>query len=538
MLLLLPVGLLLIASLTIFILDKLQPRLGTSWLVAAVASSIAWVVVLFLRLRLPTSLPILSWGFPGDYLIGRLSLLLDYDSWPYILALTTITLAVILSDAARTRYDSNPQAWSAGLVITGLGLLAIQSGTSLTLMLIWIISDLLELVYLLRLKSSTQHNLRIIISYGVRTAAILSLMLGTSIGRQVSGDFDLTGIPQQAAFLFMLAAGLRLGVFPLNLPFLKEPELRRGVGNIIRLAPVAASLTLLARLPANLISPALEPWLPLFNGLLALAALYAAVRWISATDEIEGRPFWIVAWAAPATASVLNGAPQASLAWGIALLLPGSLLFLYYPRIQRMNFLQYFGLLGLMGLPFTPLASGWFGLVANGVNFWSFLFVIAHALMIFGFLIRIFEPGGQPGILESWARLVYPLGLIVIIQALVALGLVGWPGSFTPGIWWLALISTLLVIGAVILVQRFGINPPYLHFPSNSKFVKVMERVLPLLEKVFRLEWVYRLGWQIHASLSKVFRTISAILEGEGGLLWTLLLLVLLILVITGGNGG
>ena len=538
MLLLLPVGLLLIASLTIFILDKLQPRFGTSWLVAAVASSIAWVVVLFLRLRLPTSLPILSWGFPGDYLIGRLSLLLDYDSWPYILALTTITLAVILSDAARTRYDSNPQAWSAGLVITGFGLLAIQSGTSLTLMLIWIISDLLELVYLLRLKSSAQHNLRIIISYGVRTAAILSLMLGTSIGRQVSGDFDLTGIPQQAAFLFMLAAGLRLGVFPLNLPFLKEPELRRGVGNIIRLAPVAASLTLLARLPANLISPALEPWLPLFNGLLALAALYAAVRWISATDEIEGRPFWIVAWAAPATASVLNGAPQASLAWGIALLLPGSLLFLYYPRIQRMNFLQYFGLLGLMGLPFTPLASGWFGLVANGVNFWSFLFVIAHALMIFGFLIRIFEPGGQPGILESWARLVYPLGLIVIIQALVALGLVGWPGSFTPGIWWLALISTLLVIGAVILVQRFGINPPYLHFPSNSKFVKVMERVLPLLEKVFRLEWVYRLGWQIHASLSKVFRTISAILEGEGGLLWTLLLLVLLILVITGGNGG
>lgn len=50
--------------------------------------------------------------------------------------------------------------------------------------------------------------------------------------------------------------------------------------------------------------------------LLALAALYAAARWVAAKDEIAGRPYWIVAWASFTTVSVLNGAPQSGIPWG------------------------------------------------------------------------------------------------------------------------------------------------------------------------------------------------------------------------------
>ena len=536
MMILLPIGLLLLASLAIFILDLTRPKFGTSWLIASGTSIIAWGIIFFFRLRLPTQLVLLTWDAPTTTLLGRFSLLLDYDSWPYALAMITITLAVILSDAARTRYDSTPRAWSACLIIAAFGLLAILSGTSLTMMVAWVMLDLLEIYHLLRLQDTTQFNFRIVISYGVRTASVLLLYWGTVQGWAGIGDFDLTQIPQNSGFYFLLAAGLRLGVFPLNLPYLSEPVLRRGAGNLIRMMPVAASLSLLARLPVDLLTPNLAHWMPLFMGLLALAALYAAARWLIADDEVEGRPYWIVAWASFATACVLNGVPQASIAWGIALILPGSLLFLYHPRVQRINFLLFFGIIGLVGLPFTPAASGWAGLAANGATLWTFLFIIAHGMMVLGYLNRILRPGGEVGALESWARLVFPLGLILIIQSMIALGLVGWPGALTLGVWWLPLISIVLIFTAVILIRRFGAGLSYFHLPASSGIRKILDWLFPRLDPIFRLEWVYRVAWHIFNFFGRILNSFSALLEGEGGVLWTILIFVLLVTLLTSGG--
>lgn len=535
MILIIPIGLLLLGALSILILDRIRPKFGTSWLIAATTSILAWFIIFFFRLRLPTSFEIFSWQPSSLNLLGHFSLIMDYNNWPYLLSLITICLAVILSDAARTRYETTTHSWAASLVITGFGLLAILSGTSLSLMMTWIIVDVYELFYLLRLQDNSQMFQSIIQSFAVRIASILLLVFATLQGWREVGSFDLTQIPQNASFIFLIAAGLRLGALPLNLPFLQEPTLKRGAGNIIRLAPIAASLSLLSRLPIDILSARLIPWKPLFMGLLAAAALYAAVRWLLSSDEIEGRPFWIITWASMATASVLNGAPGASLAWGAALLLPGSLLFLYFPRIQRMNFLLYFGLIGIIGMPFTPAASGWVGFVANGFTFWTVIFILAHAIMVLGYLDRIMQSGGEAGALESWARLVFPLSLIIIIQAVIALGLVGWPGSLTLGVWWLGAASGLIVIGSALLIRRLGLSSPSFQIPSSGKFSDVLNRILPILEKIFRLGWLYRFLWWVFQLLKRILTGFSSILESEGGVLWTILLLVLLISALLGG---
>ena len=534
MILLLPIGLLLVAAFLISILDRYNPKFGTGWLLASAVSIITWLTYFFMRLRLPTMLNILSWEGSDLNLLGQFSLLLDYNSWPYALSLITITLAVILTDAARTRYDSTPLSWAASLAITAFGLLALQSGTSLTLMITWVVVDLIELLYLLRLEVVKRSHASMVFSYGVRTTSILILLLAAIQAWQINGSFNLTEIPPKAGLLFLLSAGLRLGILPLNLSFLQEPNLRRGAGNIIRLAPVVSSLSLLARLPVNMVTGNFQGWMPIIQSLLAIAALYAAFRWFSTSDEIEGRPYWIVALASLAAVCVLNGAPSSSLAWGIALILPGSLLFLYNPRVQRMNFLQYFGLIGLIGLPFTPLASGWLGLAANGVTVWTIVFTLVHSIMVFGYLKHILQPSGEVGALESWARIVYPLGFIIIIQAIVALGLIGWPGSLTLGTWWLGLISNILIITAIVLVWRFGINPPYVHLPASSKLTKVFDWLLPRLELIFRLEWLYKILLWVKDLSTVILKVLSSILEGEGGILWTILLMVLLISILAG----
>ena len=533
MILLLPILLLLFGSLAIFILDRIRPKFGASWLIASVSSIIAWGIIIYLRLRLPTEFPFLSWEQPELFLQGQFSFLLDYQSWPYLLSLMTITLAVILTDSARTQDNRTPASWSASLVISALGLLAIQSGTALTLMVIWVIVDFFELIHLLLFADSTAYNDRIVLSFSVRIASTLMLFFATNQGWQVNGNFNLAQIPTSAGFFALLAAGLRLGVLPLNLPFFKEPKLSHGTGSILRLAPVASSLCLLTRLPVNLFRDNFSGWLPLINGLLALAALYAAFRWLSTSDDIQGRPYWIIGWAALATFAAINGEPTASIPWGVALLLPGSLLFLYHPRIQRINFLLYFGLFGLLGLPFTTLASGWEGLVGNGVTLWTFLFLLSQSVLVLGYINRALQPGGEPKTLESWARLVYPLGLIIIIQAMAILAFVGWPGSHTLGQWWLAAISNGVIIATVILVRRFGISPPYIQLPTSSTFTRVVNWVLPRLEPIFRLDWFYQGLWKVNNLFGKGLKAISSIIEGDGGLLWTILLLVLLISLLT-----
>ena len=202
-----------------------------------------------------------------------------------------------------------------------------------------------------------------------------------------------------------------------------------------------------------------------------------------------------------------------------------------------MNFLLHFGLISLVGLPFTPLASGWAGLTANGFSFWTVLFMLAHAVMILGYLNRALQPGGAPGSLESWARLVYPLGLILIIQSNLMLGLVGWPGSLTLGQWWLPLVSALLVTAAMLASRRLGIRTPSFQLPASSQVSKVLEWLLPRLEPIFRMDWIYQILWRVNNLIGKILRAFSRILESEGGILWTVLLLVLLIALLTGGGG-
>ncbi len=95
-------------------------------------------------------------------------------------------------------------------------------------------------------------------------------------------------------------------------------------------------------------------------------------------------------------------------------------------------------------------------------------FTLVHTIMVLGYLRRVLQPSGEVGALESWARLVYPLGFIILIQAIVAMALIGWPGSLTVGTWWLGLASNLIIIILFILVWRLGISPPYIQLPASA----------------------------------------------------------------------
>jgi hypothetical protein len=84
------------------------------------------------------------------------------------------------------------------------------------------------------------------------------------------------------------------------------------------------------------------------------------------------------------------------------------------------------------------------------------------------------------------------------------------------GSWYLGLSASLLALGLLWLTPRLRIlNPVRAHWvgPGNPAW----------------LAWSYQILWNGYYQISRLGNAFSAILEGESGIMWTLLFLALFI---------
>lgn len=529
-----PSLILLLTALALVVIRLARPRFAYFWLVAAFGSAIAWPLVLFERLRLPSTLPLMTWR-PVELFPSSPTLLVDPVSWPYALALTTLCLAVILTDVVRSA-EADWSAWAACMALISLGLVAVLAGNPLTLMLAWAAIDIVELLILLGQIVQSEVRERIVVAFSVRVIGLMLLVWASVAARASGAELTFTNIPAQVSVYLLLAGGLRLGVLPLHLPFLREVPLRRSLGTLIRLVPAASSLMLLGRAAST---GASGPLSELLLALAALAAVYGAAAWAFAENELAGRQYWILGMGALSFGAAIRGQPAASVAWGLALLLCGGLIFLLSTRHRSLLPLAGLGLLGITALPYTPTWQG-VRLFAPPIGLAAIFFLLAQALLLAGYLSHSLR-GEQPlDAVERWVWLVYPLGLVLNPLALFIaawwgpLGLaraLGIARSFGGAQELPSLASSWPSVAALILVavliawDRIGPRPP-----------AVLGRVLG---RIFTFGWLYRFLWWLYRSIRRAVTFINLILEGEGGILWTLLLLTLLLsLIAQQGIGG
>ncbi|MFH1634386.1 MAG: hypothetical protein ABIG63_10315 [Chloroflexota bacterium] len=523
MLILTAILILFVLPLLILSLNRLHPRPGYQWLLALGGALAAWVLVLFSRLQLPRIIPLIEWK-PETLFSTSPALLLDEYSWPYAVAVVTIPVAIFLTNIARGR-EIKPGAWAASLAMAGSGLLAVLAANPLTLLLAWAIIDLAETVTLLRQVTGSDQREQVVMATSVRVAGMLMLLVAMTKAQILGMTLTFSDIPPEVSGYLLLAAGLRLGVLPPHKPFLEEQPLRRGLGTMARLMPAAATLVLLTRV-ATVGAP--QNWEPYLLAGAALAALYSSMAWVIAKDELDGRPFWILGVAALSFAAAVRVQPAASTAWGLSLLFSGSLLFLFSTRNRPLLALPILGLLGFLALPFSPT---WSGLVLHsglGV-FFRLIFILAHALLILGYIRHAIQVDSDQDAVERWVWVIYPVGLAIL--PLTHFGVVWLSGGMTrpeaaiTSIAWWGGAVTLGLAAALMALFRRNLVPS--------------DRVASVLRDVFSLTWFYRSFWWLYRSLSTVIANIALILEGEGGILWAVLILSLLVtLIIQQGGGG
>ncbi|MGD8753557.1 MAG: hypothetical protein PVG14_19165, partial [Anaerolineales bacterium] len=161
------------------------------------------------------------------------------------------------------------------------------------------------------------------------------------------------------------------------------------------------------------------------------------------------------------------------------------------------------------------------------------VYASAQAVLVLGFAKHALRMDEIWEGVERWVWIIYPLGLGVL--PLTHFGLAWWTGlgifdtisspipfSWVPG-WWGGLLSMGLLGGVILWIRRS---------PALSQIVDVP------MGWVFSFEWLYRFLWWIYRTISRVVAIIDRVLEGDGGLLWALLIITLLLSFLSTRNGG
>jgi hypothetical protein len=122
----------------------------------------------------------------------------------------------------------------------------------------------------------------------------------------------------------------------------------------------------------------------------------------------------------------------------------------------------------------------------------------------------------------------------MIVLVLWIIGIIGWAGSFTLGLWWAGLISTILTAASLFWILK----------GSQSRFGKIVEqkwlvilarRLGRFLAAVVRMGWLYSILNVLYRLIQQMVMALTTIFEGDGGILWAILLLTLLISIIQTG---
>jgi hypothetical protein len=515
MFILITVMALFVTALLLFILRISAPGFRYSWLIAVAGALIGWISVFVWQLQMPFALQFPAWQ-PTYLFTQSPTFVADEIAWAFAVSLTTLCLATILTAVVRSNFPRVIN-WTGTLILAGLGVLAVVADNPLTLVLIWAAIDISELIAQIRAMENPKLSEGAVIAFASRAAGILVLLVADMVSVANNQSLDFRQAPPQIGLYLVLAAGLRLGVLPLHFPYPGESSLRRGFGTSLRLTSVASSLILLARIPLSSLQSPLTPFLLI---LTSLAAIYGSWMWLRAPDELTGRPFWIIGMSSLAVAAALRANPIGATAWGCAIVLAGGALFLTSEPNKWLTRALFIGAWGISALPFSLTATGWNSgapIPLLGWLAWPFL-IAAHAMLIGGFIrhsqrstIRA-RNEDQP----VWGKNIYPIGISILLLTTILLGLFGWRGALQVGNWFVAALVSLLTLALLWLTPRMRIlNPVRAHWvrPAGASW----------------LDWGYQLLWNIYYRLGRVSNTVSNMLEGESGIMWTLLFLALFI---------
>jgi len=497
------------------ILRVFRARFRFRWLLGVAATTAAWQSVLLWLPQLPLNLVVPLWqsaGSPNSFPTFMVSSV----SWPYAFSLVTTVLAVLLTAPARSDFPS-PPSWALCLAVAGLGMLAAAAEGPLTLVLFWAGLDLVEAGVMLARAEIRSSSRQVLFAFTMRLGGMALALLALALGHAAEAATGFGAIQGPGALLLAGAALLRLAALAIPWPISNASTRPDAVGTTLHLAAGASAVAFLSQLRPEAQNDAF----PLL-AVCACAALYAGWMWLRAPDAFSGRPLWMMGAGSLAVAGALRGNPVSATAWGSAMLLAGCPLFLTAIRERWMNRALLLGLWISSALPFALTSTAWGG-GGGALDWMTPVFLIAQSMLLAGFLHRALRPEIDPSAQIGMASLrgIYLFGIGLPLAVGVLLGFWGWPGAFQLGVPFAGVVVVLMVGALTWAKRRFAsLNPVSTHWipPAWNRATAA----------------ALREASRVQAGVQRIANAVTRTIEGEAGIMWSLLLLVLFVSLIAG----
>ncbi len=417
--------------------------------------------------------------------------------------------------------------------------MSIFSENVLTRVTAWALLDVVYFLSLIWLAEGESLEPQAVLNLTFNAAGTLCAVAAAVLISRTSPTLSLrdAALTPQSTVLMTMAAVFRLGLFPLHLALPTEVNIRQGVGTLIRLIPVAVALETMSRLALFGFSETVRPWLMVF----ALAALLVGAfqLWNSA-DPRQGLVYLVIAESGVAVLAGLWGGAQSALALTVTtltLIMGGALIYLSSGHDEQRPWPTALPLVGVAAIAGLPLTVGFLGvghlyssLIAAGGLFWVGLLVIlfAQSVLVAGLLYAVFWPGvsleAEPVTFAAYFGGLSLPAMLLVLTALFAtlpgsialmqdLGLLGFSGFGSV----VAALLSIATLAAGYAIWRF------------DAMIRARTSGLTSLSlvKFTRLDWLYALVWNVLRSLGSLVDNVGAILEGEGAILWALVVGVL-----------
>ena len=481
--------------------------------VAAGVALVALLIWLAAGRSLPLAISLGNWSLQVDQIAWQLSL--------YALLLVFAALMLLLLPAGND--ESGPEGRlalpalpAAILLLAATTLAAIWAASLPGLLTFWTLQALAWMLLLALTEPGAVAFDRLLLRGGALLFSLVFLgMAAVALGRPAASGLDMGSWPAPARIWILLAAATYLGAFPLQWWRPLKRNLPAVPAALIQSMPAVVGGSLLARLALN--SPAGLGY-TLFLATFGLIGLLIAVSraWI-----VLGRPGAVVANLALGQASLIllvgawAGHEAIVAATAVLVMAVGGLRLAGDSLQGRMAWLRAPAVAAIAGIPLT---AGFIGL-ATLYSSWSasglYLLLLVTALLCAPLVAAAImvpwggrsEQGRRGDLRGNWP--------VIAGQLLLAAGLVALPfplAAQTSPLAWLAIL--LAAAGGIAL----------------SRQIERVQEIPAGLQRAFHFDLpgnrIYRHAASLGAFTGYVIRQAAAILEGEGGLLWLIVLLV------------
>ena len=535
-----PVGVLLAAGVIILLINRGNSNIGAAWFAAILAGVFVWgwTVSLYFRpdihiLSLSEALPTYSGQITSsDPGYGSKLFVLDGISYPYMTGISALLVVLLLTSASYIEAQAAPRVWFFYLLIAAIGYLSVSANDVKFIIYGWVIFDVIDLAaqYIRTRPNSIPRSF--LSAVGVRFIGTLlaasSLALSNSESpSDFQGFISLNG----GAYLFT-ACALRMGIMPVSQPYSEMSDSRVGLGTMLRLVSVLTVMPVMSRIPLSGLRPDLVVLLFIAG---TFASLTGAVGWLLSQNSFSGITYAALAICGMSFICALRGDQEALIVWGISIALTCAPLALHQVRNLFMNILAFMIVLCFSGLPYTPNALGWFGLIHEPFMIRDIVFILVMAFLIGGAFLHIFRSDGRKfSELEPWMRSVYPIGFVTAIATHVFIGMTGFRQQFSPGV--IPCSAAAFLVG-ILLVLSVRFMPESRRTQNTAAWGQALISIFwSGMQRLMDMDWLIFIGRWAGRAVRKVFLSMSMVLENNGGLIWEFLLLVLLIASVFGGG--